>query len=306
MKFRERKTLANLLAISMIGGLPFLKYSKNVEPVYAQKIEQVQQSQQSEIPLKPFSIAEKHHKAGKFDDAREWYRMVVRDFPDSEFAGRASLRATLIDMTLHLRYNFKVADYLGESGKFIGQSREDFWFYDDASAYFSFRSAVECFEKAVEYGEKEVKEIGELIKDNSIFEKRYLENFDSFLWQFTDVLNKKPDFWRMDEEEKEKYFLKFYYNCIVEDVCVVDELAFDKLKYLYAVGRYLYYRRSTHKKGKQKLEKIIKMTEKDPYNEVRYEASKILNDKDVPWALQVMDLKNELSELKRLLKRFEK
>lgn len=235
----------------------------NQSLVYAEKKQEKQST--------PFKKAEEYHIKAKFEDARNWYSMVVNDFPETKEAAESSFRRFVIDFA---EIKFNLVEGGGELEKAINYLEEAQNYYSDFK--------YEILKKA-NYHEKNAQKFRLL--NIKIVEGQFLNDFlnlkdylkkdkDIDALKILDEVDKNKDSQMLDLDEVAR--IVNYNFCVGE---LSTEKKVDDLKVRFIGGSILYgFSENTTEKGKKELEDIIKETENEPYNEVRYEVQKALKE----------------------------
>lgn len=269
MRFRD-------LIIPVVLGVSTVYAGSSLDnQIYAQKEKQLQEKKQST----PFKMAEEYHIKGEFDDAKNWYSMVVRDFPDTKEAAESSFRRFVIEC---IEIRILIRDTSSELEKAVAYLNEANQYYSD------FKYVV--MKKAVYHKSMSDKLYASVLK---IVEEQFLNDFpnlkgylkeDINAWMIPGIPVNEADvaqlYEKLELNDKKKIVNKFGYNIVVGDVSTAGKA--DMLKVRFEGGVILYnYSEKTTEAGKKELEDIIRETEDDPYNKIGYKAKEELKKRQL-------------------------
>ncbi|MFH0912375.1 MAG: hypothetical protein V1807_01815 [Patescibacteria group bacterium] len=274
---------------------------------------------------RPFQTAEKHHLNAEFEDARNWYRMIISDFPDSPLAAEAAVRAFNLDSTLY-RWEAQQAtaevqaatEKLAEMGQYQSEEFQRRYF-SEADAH---------MQQVRELSDRSENTARELVQDYDVLLERYLDSYHSELWTIPKIptaseienLTSEGTLEILSEQglepdissylflsgaetqlkmysDYEPFWLKLNYNARANEVSTDRKLDRDKLRFL--VGTALFHSKNFHERGKRELEELIASIE-DPYSEIKYDAEKLL--KQTPLSQATEEGFQAWEELRRLIR----
>lgn len=274
---------------------------------------------------RPFQTAKEYHLNAKFEDAKNWYRMVISDFPDSPLAAEAAVRVFNLDSTLYRWEAQQIATEVQIATEKIvemGQYQSD----EFIRKYFS--EADTHMQQVRELSDRSENTARELAQDYDILLERYLDSYHSELWTIPEIptaseaenlipegvleilseqglavdissylLLSGAEMQLKMYSDFEPFWLKFHYNMRVNEISIDRKLDRDKLRFL--VGTVLFHSKNFHERGTKELEELIASIE-DPYSEIKYDAEKLL--KETPLSQIAEEGFQAFEELRRLIR----
>jgi hypothetical protein len=287
----------NIVPFLLVGGLSIGIYGGRIDNgsearadsnnsrLFVQRVSKKERDEERIL-----KTAEKYHEASNFEDAREWYSMIIRDFPNSDLADDAAFRNVAIDLAIVIYNIAMMNDQLEKASGFVKESSR----YYSSLKYDIMGRAVPHLESTLEHVEKIENGLEILVEDYDLFMERYANGrFDFWRIPESSFMNKN-----VDEDNIEKVGLAFAYNTILDNIKGADG-GLNIPALMVQVGEKCYiYSAKTSGKGEAILNAVLEMTENDPYSEERYKAQNILEMEGV--YLQYGYIRSSLRNIKIL------